>query len=77
MEFDRATLVQFQKWFKDSMIRIICLGMVVKDIVFYVNQIPSTPQKITAESFEEKFGGMAATAAAAACAAAWGGVGPP
>lgn len=62
------------------MIRIICLGMVVKDIVFYVKQIPSTPQKITAESFEEKFGGMAATAAAAVAALGgnvefWGRVG--
>ena len=50
------------------MTRIICLGMVVKDIVFYVKQIPSAPQKITAESYEDKFGGMAATAAAAIAA---------
>lgn len=62
------------------MTRIICLGMVVKDIVFYVKQIPSAPQKITAESFEDKFGGMAATAAAAVAALGgnaefWGRVG--
>ncbi|NBY63020.1 MAG: hypothetical protein EBQ70_02475 [Betaproteobacteria bacterium] len=62
------------------MTRIICLGMVVKDIVFYVKQIPSSPQKITAESFEDKFGGMAATAAAAIAALGgnvefWGRVG--
>lgn len=62
------------------MTQIICLGMVVKDIVFYVKQIPSTPQKITAESFEDKFGGMAATAAAAVAALGgnaefWGRVG--
>jgi hypothetical protein len=36
------------------MTRIVCLGMVVKDIVFYVKQIPSSPQKIKAESFEDK-----------------------
>ena len=62
------------------MTQIICLGMVVKDIVFYVKQIPSAPQKITAESFEDKFGGMAATAAAAVAALGgnaefWGRVG--
>jgi len=62
------------------MTRIICLGMVVKDIVFYVQQIPSTPQKLTAHSYEEKFGGMAATAAAAIAALGgsvefWGSVG--
>jgi len=62
------------------MTRIICLGMVVKDIVFYVKQIPSAPQKITAESYEDKFGGMAATAAAAIAALGgnvefWGRVG--
>ncbi len=50
------------------MTRIICLGIVVKDIIFYVKQIPSAPQKITAEFFEDKFGGMAATAAAAVAA---------
>ena len=62
------------------MTRIICLGMVVKDIVFYVKQIPSAPQKITAESYEDKFGGMAATASAAIAALGgnvefWGRVG--
>jgi sulfofructose kinase len=50
------------------MTKIVCLGIVVKDIIFYVDQIPSVPQKMTAHSIDIKFGGMAATAAAAAAA---------
>jgi sulfofructose kinase len=48
--------------------RLVCLGMVVKDMVFHVPQIPPTPQKLTARSMRLGFGGMAATAAAAAAA---------
>jgi sulfofructose kinase len=50
------------------MSRLVCLGMVVKDIVFRVPQIPPTPQKLTASSLRSQFGGMAATAAATAAA---------
>ena len=48
--------------------RLVCLGMVVKDMVFHVPHIPPTPQKLTATSMRLGFGGMAATAAAAAAA---------
>ena len=48
--------------------RLVCLGMVVKDMVFHVHQIPPIPQKLTAQSMRVGFGGMAAVAAAAAAA---------
>ena len=62
------------------MSRLVCLGMVVKDMVFHVPQIPPVPQKLTAHSVRTGFGGMAATAAAAAAALGgevefWGRVG--
>ncbi len=62
------------------MSRLVCLGMVVKDMVFRVPQIPATPQKLTASTLRTGFGGMAATAAAAAAALGgrvefWGRVG--
>ena len=47
---------------------VVCLGMVVKDIVFRVPAIPALPQKLTAHALRCQFGGMAATAAAAAAA---------
>ena len=50
------------------MSRLVCLGIVVKDLVFRVPHIPSTPQKLTSTSLRTQFGGMAATAAAAAAA---------
>jgi sulfofructose kinase len=50
------------------MSRLVCLGIVVKDLVFRVPHIPSTPQKLTCTSLRTQFGGMAATAAAAAAA---------
>jgi sulfofructose kinase len=50
------------------MSRLVCLGMVVKDIVFRVPHIPPAPQKLTSSSLRVEFGGMAATAAAAAAA---------
>ena len=50
------------------MSKIVCLGMVVKDMIFHVPHIPPLPQKLTACSFGIQFGGMAATAAAAAAA---------
>jgi sulfofructose kinase len=50
------------------MSRLVCLGMVVKDIVFRVPKIPALPQKLTALDLRCQFGGMAATAAAAAAA---------
>ena len=60
--------------------RLVCLGMVVKDMVFHVPQIPPVAQKLTAHSVRTGFGGMAATAAAAAAALGgqvefWGRVG--
>ena len=62
------------------MSRLVCLGMIVKDIVFYVPHMPPMPQKLTANSLRIGFGGMAATAAAAAAALGgevefWGRVG--
>lgn len=62
------------------MSRLVCLGIVVKDIVFRVPKIPPVPQKLTASSLRTQFGGMAATAAAAAAALGgdvqfWGRVG--
>jgi sugar/nucleoside kinase (ribokinase family) len=50
------------------MSRLVCLGLVVKDMVFHVHHIPPTPQKLTAQSMRVGFGGMAAAAAAAAAA---------
>lgn len=50
------------------MSRLVCLGLVVKDMVFHVRHIPPIPQKLTAQSMRVGFGGMAATAAAAAAA---------
>lgn len=47
---------------------VVCLGMVVKDIVFRVPTIPALPQKLTAHELRCQFGGMAATAAAAVAA---------
>jgi sulfofructose kinase len=47
---------------------LVCLGMVVKDIVFRVPTIPALPQKLTAHELRCQFGGMAATAAASAAA---------
>ena len=60
--------------------RLVCLGTLVKDITFYVPHIPAAPQKLTATSMRMGFGGMAATAAAAAAALGgevefWGRVG--
>lgn len=62
------------------MSRLVCLGILVKDIVFRVPKIPATPQKLTCSAMRTQFGGMAATAAAAAAALGgtvefWGRVG--
>ncbi len=62
------------------MSRLVCLGILVKDLVFRVPAIPSTPQKLTCTGLRTQFGGMAATAAAAAAALGgqvefWGRVG--
>jgi sulfofructose kinase len=62
------------------MSRLVCLGILVKDIVFRVPHIPSTPQKLTCSAMRTQFGGMAATAAVAAAALGgevefWGRVG--
>lgn len=62
------------------MSRLVCLGLLVKDLVFRVPRIPPTPQKLTCSSLRTRFGGMAATAAAAAAALGgevefWGRVG--
>ena len=62
------------------MSRLVCLGILVKDIVFRVPHIPATPQKLTCSAMRTQFGGMAATAAAAAAALGgtvefWGRVG--
>src|SRR5829696_1216753 len=50
------------------MARIICLGTLVRDLVFEVAAFPSTPQKLTATALHKRGGGMAATAAVAAAA---------
>ncbi|MEO6407404.1 MAG: PfkB family carbohydrate kinase [Burkholderiaceae bacterium] len=50
------------------MAAIICLGIVVRDLVFEVPSLPPVPQKLTATSFCRRGGGMAATAAIAAAA---------
>lgn len=62
------------------MSRLVCLGILVKDMVFRVPKIPPVPQKLTASQLQIQFGGMAATAAAAAAALGgqvefWGRVG--
>lgn len=62
------------------MTRVVCLGLVVKDMVFRVPAIPGIPQKLTATALRTQFGGMAATAAAAVAALGaevefWGRVG--
>ncbi len=62
------------------MSRLVCLGILVKDLVFRVPRIPPTPQKLTCTRLRARFGGMAATAAAAASALGgqvefWGRVG--
>jgi sulfofructose kinase len=62
------------------MSRLVCLGILVKDLVFRVPVIPPTPQKLTCTGLRTQFGGMAATAAAAAAALGgqvefWGRVG--
>ena len=62
------------------MSRLVCLGIIVKDMVFRVPRIPPVPQKLTASELRIQFGGMAATAAAAAAALGgevefWGRVG--
>ena len=62
------------------MSRLVCLGIVVKDLVFRVPHIPATPQKLTCTDLRTQVGGMAATAAAAAAALGadvefWGRVG--
>lgn len=50
------------------MSRLVCLGILVKDLVFRVPRIPPSPQKLTCSSLRTRFGGMAATAAAVAAA---------
>ena len=50
------------------MAAIICLGIVVRDLVFEVPSLPPVPQKLTATTFSRRGGGMAATAAIAAAA---------
>lgn len=62
------------------MSRLVCLGIVVKDLIFRVPFIPLTPQKLTCTALRTQFGGMAATASAAAAALGgqvefWGRVG--
>ena len=62
------------------MAAIICLGMVVRDLVFAVPSLPPIPQKLTASALCKRSGGMAATAAIAAAAlggtvAYWGRLG--
>ena len=47
---------------------IICLGIAVRDLVFEVPSLPSTPRKLTARALHHNGGGMAATAAVAAAA---------
>lgn len=50
------------------MSRLVCLGILVKDLVFRVPRLSPIPQKLTCSSLHTQFGGMAATAAAAAAA---------
>ena len=50
------------------MASIICLGIVVRDLVFRVPALPSHGGKLTAASLAPRGGGMAATAAVAAAA---------
>lgn len=62
------------------MSRLICLGILVQDLIFRVPVIPPSPQKLTCTGLRTQFGGMAATAAAAAAALGgqvefWGRVG--
>lgn len=62
------------------MAAIICMGMLVRDLVFAVPSLPPTPQKLTATALTQGGGGMAASAANAAAAlggtvAWWGRVG--
>jgi sulfofructose kinase len=45
--------------------RVVCLGIAVRDYVFQVDTLPTTPQKISAHGFVQSQGGMAATAAVA------------
>lgn len=46
---------------------IICLGSTVLDAIYTVPAIPRAPVKVQATGYSEAGGGMAATAAAAAC----------
>lgn len=62
------------------MARVVCLGNVVRDLVFKVPSIPAVPGKLTCTEMRTQFGGMAATAAAAIAALGgeaefWGRVG--
>ncbi len=50
------------------MAALICLGIVVRDLVFRVAALPAGGGKLTAKSLEPRGGGMAATAAVAAAA---------
>ena len=44
---------------------IICVGNVVRDEVFHVEELPSAGLKTDVLHYEERFGGPAATAAVA------------
>ncbi len=62
------------------MARVLCVGTVVYDQVFWVDEIPSQPVKVLANRHRSTGGGMAATAAVAIAAlggeaAYWGRVG--
>jgi sulfofructose kinase len=62
------------------MARVVCLGNVVRDLVFKVPSIPAVPEKLTCTDMRTQFGGIAATAAAAIVALGgdaefWGRVG--
>lgn len=48
------------------MAALICLGIVVRDLVFAVPELPTGAHKLTASAFARRGGGMAGTAAIAA-----------
>ncbi len=48
------------------MVKLICLGIAVRDLVFHVATLPARPQKLSASSLLRAGGGMAASAAVAA-----------
>ncbi|MEZ5866267.1 MAG: PfkB family carbohydrate kinase [Geminicoccaceae bacterium] len=60
--------------------RVVCVGNLVHDEVFQIDQIPGVGIKVEVRGYESRFGGPAATAAVAIChlggiASYWGRVG--